>query len=452
MRTILRKALRYNATAGVALVVLVLGASAVGGYILAHQRLNWPAWIPVIGESLFKLEVELDTAQGVLPGQGQAVNVSGVRVGDIADVELEDGKAIATLNIQERFARVYPDASALLRPKTGVKDMIMELDPGTPSAGAKLESGARIRIDASQTDINFADFLATMDGDTRAYLKLLVGGAGDALRNRGGRDLANTLRRFQPLSRDVAKASRLVARRRVRLRRVMGNFSKIMSELGKHDRELARFVSGSAAVFRRFANQNDNLASTIELLPGALQSSNAALERIRGLGDSMATTFADLRPAARALGPTLRQLRPLFRDTQAPIRDQLRPFTREARPIAHELVAPARDLSDATPSLTRFWKLLNAVFDEMAYDPPGKGLGKEGYLFYVPWAGHNTNSTLSAQDGIGPMRRSLLLMSCDHMELFESFVRSNRNPTLTTLIRLVNAPTRAEVCGGAGGG
>jgi phospholipid/cholesterol/gamma-HCH transport system substrate-binding protein len=453
MRMILRKALRYNATAGVVFVLLVLGASAVGGYIVSNQRLNWPGWIPVIGESLFKLQVELDTAQGVLPGQGQAVNVSGVRVGDIAGVELEDGKAVVTLNIQERFARVYPDATALLRPKTGVKDMIMELDPGTRSAGPRLESGARIRINSSQSDVNFADFLATMDGDTRAYLKLLVGDAGDALRDGGGRDFANTLRRFQPLSRDVAKASRLVARRRARLRRVIGNFSDIMSELGKHDRELARFVGGSAAVFRRLANQNDNLASTIELLPGALQSSNRALERVRGLGDAMTTTFADLRPTARALAPTLRQLRPLFRETRAPIRDQLRPFTREARPIAHELVAPARDLSDATPSLTRFWKLLNAVFDEMAYDPPGKGIGKEGYLFYVPWAGHNTNSTLSTQDGIGPMRRGIVLTSCGSLQLLDLFERNGRlNPTLSTVVRLFNAPRLSEVCSKRGGG
>jgi phospholipid/cholesterol/gamma-HCH transport system substrate-binding protein len=167
----------------------------------------------------------------------------------------------------------------------------------------------------------------------------------------------------------------------------------------------------------------------------------------------MATTFADLRPTARALGPTLRQLRPLFRDTQVPIRDQLRPFTREARPIAHELVAPARDLSDATPSLTRFWKLLNAVFDEMAHDPPGEGLGKEGYLFYVPWAAHNTNSTLSTQDGIGPVRRGIVIMSCGSLQLLDLFERRGTlNPTLTTVVRLFNAPRLSEVCATGGGG
>jgi phospholipid/cholesterol/gamma-HCH transport system substrate-binding protein len=448
MRLILRKALRHNLVAGIALVGLVLLGSAIGGYILANQRLNWPAWVPVIGEKQFKLEAELETAQGILPGQGQAVNVSGVRVGDIASVDVEDGKAIATLNIEEEYARVYPDATVLLRPKTNVKDMVMELDPGSPTSGRRLESGARLRGDSTASDVNFAEFLDTMDADTRDYLKLLVNGAGDALDDGGGRDLANTFRRFHPLSRDVAKAAGLVARRRERLRRVMSNFSKIMSELGAHDRELARFVSGSAAVFRRFANQNENLAETIELLPGALDSSNRALQRIERLGGAMETTFAQLRPAARALGPTLRQLRPFFSDTVAPIRDQLRPFTREVRPIAAELSPPARQLSQSMPALRKFWNVLNAVFDEMAYDPPGEGLGNEGYLFYVPWASHNTNSTLSVQDGIGPLRRGIVLMNCGSLQLLDLFERNGTlNPTLTTIVRLFNAPRYDEVCG-----
>jgi phospholipid/cholesterol/gamma-HCH transport system substrate-binding protein len=447
MRLILRKALRHNAVAGVALVGLVLLGSVIGGYILANQRLNWPAWVPVIGESQFKLRAELETVQGVLPGQGQAVNVSGVRVGDVASVDLEDGKAIATLNIEERFGRVYPDATVLLRPKTNVKDMVMELDPGTPASGSRLRSGALVRDDSTASDVNFADFLDTLDADTRDYLGLLVHGAGGALRDGGGRDLANTFRRFAPLSRDVARASRLVARRRTRLRRVMSNFSKLMTELGKHDTELARFVSGNAAVFRRFANQNENLAKTIELLPGALRSSNRALGRIHALGDEMETSFAELRPAARSLGPTLRALRPFFRDTVAPIRDELRPFAVEARPVARELRPPARELSRAMPELRRFWGVLNAVFDEMAYDPPGSGLGKEGFLFYVPWAAHNTNSTLSTQDGIGPTRRGIVLMGCGPLQLLDLFERNGRlNPTLTTVVRLFNAPRFTEVC------
>lgn len=441
----LGKALRANVVAAVAFVALVLFSSAVGGYILTNQRLYFPAWVPVIGESHLMLQAELATGQGILPGQGQPVNVSGVKVGDIASVDLVDGKAVATLRIEERFARVYPDATLLLRPKTSVKDMVAELDPGTPASGPRLEDDDLLKISSTLPDVNFSEFLETLDADTMDYLRLLVHGGGRALGDGGGRDLANTFRRFQPLARDSAKAARLVARRRSRLERVMSNFSKLMVELGEHDTELARFVSGNAAVFRRFANQNDNLAETIELLPGALDSTNRAFERIDRLGRTMEASFAELRPMARSLGPTMRQLRPFFRETVPPIRDQLRPFSREAQPIARELRTPARDLAATMPELQRFFEVFNAVWDELAYDPPGDGKGGQGFLFYAPWAIHNTNSTLAAQDGVGPVRRGVVLVPCGSLGFLESIASGERNPLLNTLIKLLNAPDAEQL-------
>jgi phospholipid/cholesterol/gamma-HCH transport system substrate-binding protein len=460
VREALRKALKYNAKAGVALIALIVLGVAVGGYILSNQRLNPPAWMPVVGKDTFELKAELESAQGVLPGQGQAVNISGVKVGDIATVDLVDGKAVATMRIEERFAdRVYPDATVLLRPKTGLKDMVIELDPGSSTSGDKLEDGATLSSDSTAPDVNPEEFFSALDGDTQAYLKILLGDAGRTLGDGGGRDLANTFRRLQPLSRDFNRAARYVAKRRTKLKRVMHNFSAIMSELGAHDRELARFVGGSAAVFRRFANQNENLAKTIELLPGALKSGNTALAKIDRLGRSMEQTFGDLRPAARALGPSLRQTRPFLAQTTPVIRDQLRPFTREVRPIAAELRPASRDLAKATPDLADFMEVFNALFDELAYDPPGKG--REGFLFYLPWANHNTNSTVANNDGISALRRSLLLVSCGDLpgieDIFaERVERSEQvgggefygNPALAALLDLIRLPKAAETCGG----
>ena len=440
MRLRLRKALRYNGVAAVALVGIVVLGSVVGGYILSNQRLNPPAWVPVVGESHFELRAEIETVQGILPGQGQAVNISGVRVGDIASIELEEGKAVATMRIEERFARIYPDATVLLRPKTSVKDMVIELDPGTPAAGKKLENGAKLDNDSTLADVNFADFLSSLDADTQDFLRMLVQGGGEALGDGGGRDLANTFRRFPPLARNAAKASRLVALRRERLKRVMSNFSEIMSELGRHDKELTRFVSGSNEVFQRFANQNEGLGETIELLPGALESTGQALTRVDRLGRAMESAFGDLRPTARALGPSMKQLRPFLRDTVEPLRDQLRPFTREARPIAHELREPAADLAASMPSFRKFTNVLNALFDELAYDPPGNGKDGQGFLFYAPWAAHNTNSTVANQDGVGPLRRGVVLVPCESLRFLESLSGGGRNPLLTTLVELLNAP------------
>ena len=74
-------------------------------------------------------------AQAVTPGQGQTVRVSGVRVGDITGVDLKNGRAIVTMDLEPGYKGfVHTDATALLRPKTGLKDMFIELDPGTGRA------------------------------------------------------------------------------------------------------------------------------------------------------------------------------------------------------------------------------------------------------------------------------------------------------------------------------
>jgi phospholipid/cholesterol/gamma-HCH transport system substrate-binding protein len=453
MRKIFAKAFRSNTKAGVALIGLILLGTAVGGYILSNQRLNPPGWVPVIGEDVFEIRAQLDSAQGILPGQGQTVTVSGVKVGDIASVGLENGRAVADLRIEDRFSRIYPNATVLLRPKTGLKDMVLQMDPGSPSAGDPVEEGFTISTQSSNSDIDFDEFLSSLDGDTQDYLRLLVGDGSEALGDGGGRDLANTFRRFQPLSRDFAKANRYVAQRRHKLKRVIHNFSAIMAELGAHDREISRFVGGSAEVFRRFANQNANIAETVELLPGALRSSNTALAKIDRLGRAMESTFTNLRPTARALGPSMRKLRPFFADTREPIRTQLRPFTREVRPIARELRPASRDLAKATPNLTKFTEVFNALFNELAYDPPGKGKGKNGYLYYLPWANHNANSIVSSQDGISTLRRAMVMVSCNQLSTLEALVKPSpstgqvRNEYLAIIIKMLNAPSFEERCG-----
>lgn len=430
---------------GAALWVLALAAVGfvVGVYLVGHQRLTPPSWVPFAGQDRFVLNARLTSAAGVLPGQGQAVTVSGVKVGEIASVGLKDGAAVLKLNIEPRFAHIHPDATVLLRPKTGLKDMIAELDPG--KAGPELRSGATLGTDATNPDVNLDEILASLDADTRDSLVLLIGGAGEALGKGNGRALANTLRRFAPLSRDTAKATHLVAARRTKLKRLMHNLSVLADELGQRDQQLGTFVNASAAVFRRFANQNARLAETLKLLPGTLDTTGTALGKLDTLGTTLTTGLRDLGPAAKALGPTLRATQPFLETTTPALKNDLRPFAREAQPTAKKLVPAARDLAKATPNLTTLTDALNAIVNELAYDPPGDGPTGQSYLFYVPWASHDTNSVLSSQDGIGPTRRGLVLVSCGTLQFLESQASPRRNPTLSTLIQLLNAPNYREL-------
>jgi phospholipid/cholesterol/gamma-HCH transport system substrate-binding protein len=416
----------------------------VGGYLLSHQRVNWPTWTPGLGKDYFYVNAEFTNSAGVLPGQGNAVTIAGVKVGEITGEEVKNGRAVLKLRIDEKYGHVHPDATLLLRPKTALKDMVAELDPGR--SGHLLRSGDTLPVSSTNPDVNFDEILAGLDDDTRAALVALLQGAGTALGGNGGRELASTLKRFEPLSRHAEEAQRLVAQRRVKLRHVMGNLSLLAQELGARDKDLGEFVNSSAAVFRRFTAQNDKLGETLTLLPTALQKTDHALGKLDTLSTTLKTGLKDLSPGAKALGPSLRDTRPFFKETTPVIRDSLRPFARAAQPAAAKLVPAARHLAKATPDLDTLTKMLNNLLAELAHDPPGNGVHGNSYLYYVPWANHNTNSVMSAQDGMGPARHSLVLINCGGLLLLDSLAEPRRNPTLSTLIQLLNAPKHDEVC------
>lgn len=432
------------------LLIALLGV-VIAGYIFSRQNVSPPTWLPVLGKKYFYVDARFERAAGVMPGQGQAVTIAGVTVGKVDGVRLDQGQAVVRLKIDEDHSRIYPDATMLLRPKTPLKDMIVEMDPGTKSSGRPLKDGATLGVEATDPDVNFDEIIQNLDADTRAQLASLLGEAGTALGGEGGRALARDLRRFEPLSRNAAKASELLATRGQLTRRLVTNLGRITKELGSSDAQLARFVKGNDAMFSRFAAQNDNLGETIRRLPDALETTTTALQKAGRLSTTLSQGLPKIRPATKGLAPALKDLEPMLDKTTPVLKDQLRPFARDAQPTAKRLQPAVAKLEKATPDLNRFTKVLNALFDAMAYDPPGNTAKDQSYLFYLPWAGHNTNSALSTQDAVGPLRRAVVRYECGTLQILENFrnlspTALTQNPTMTALLGLLNAPAFEPTC------
>src|ERR687897_2943856 len=102
MATAIRKHLRDF----IAVAALLLVALATTWVILQEQRLR----IPILEEKPFELKAEFETAQAVVPGQGQTIRVAGVRNGDVQDVEVENGVGVVTFAIDREFLPIYRDA------------------------------------------------------------------------------------------------------------------------------------------------------------------------------------------------------------------------------------------------------------------------------------------------------------------------------------------------------
>ncbi|HVE69069.1 MAG TPA: MlaD family protein [Solirubrobacteraceae bacterium] len=422
-----------------AVLVLIVIAAGVGGYILSNQRLHLPKWVPLVGTDFYKLKADFSTAQAVTPGQGQTVTIAGVNVGEISDVRLEDGRAQVELKIRRKYSKIYRDATILLRPKTGLKDMILELDPGSVTAG-EIPEGGSVPVSQTLPDINPDQILAQLDRDTRDYLRLLLGGAGEGLRGNAAA-LAATFKRFEPTARDGARITRALSARRANLARVVHNFGLLSQALASRDDDLAAFVESSNDVFARLAAQDANIRATLRELPSTLQATQVGLTKANRLAGVLGPTLQALRPTARALGPTNVAVRPFFRETEPIVRTQLRPFARAALPVVRDLRPAAQNLSVLTPNLTTTFRVANYLLNELAYNPPGP---EEGYLFWASWANHAANSIFSTQDAHGPIRRGLFLASCSSLGLLKQI--ASTSPSLQLLIGLTNVPDSAGVC------
>jgi len=406
--------------------IIALAAIAIGcaAYILNEQRLR----IPFLEEKPFELKAELANAQGVMPGQGQTIRVAGMRVGDLGQVELENGVAVVKLELDPEYDDlVRADATALLRPRTGLKDMFLELDPGTKAQPA-LEEGDAIPVLNTAPDVNADEILSALDDDTRDYFRLLLTGAGGGLERRGG-DLHEVFRRLGPLHRHLAELNGKLKERRTQLARLVHNSGETFEELATKDKELSRLVVASERTFGALAAEDRNISEAVSRLPTTLSQAEQTLLKVDELGQVAGPAFEALRPAARQLKPTNDAIRPFAEEATPILRDKIRPFVRSARPYIRNLEPAAENLHRASPDLRASFFELNRLFNMLAYNEGGTETisdeceqagtctqeelqRNEGFLFWLGWVAQNTTSIMSTGDAQGNFRRFTVSASC----------------------------------------
>lgn len=436
----MRRAIEKHLRDFLAIIAIAVIAVLVGGYILSNQRFYAPSWVPLVGSDFVDYQAEMATAQAFTAGQGQTVMIAGVSVGEIGEVTLKGGRANITMKLKRKYTPIYRDATVLSRPKTGLNDMTIELDPGNKTAG-KLPQGGTIPISQTLPNVNPDEFLAGLDVETRNYIQLLLGGAGEGLQG-NARNLSATLKRFDPLARHVATLTRYLKTRTRYIKRSIRNFRLLSEELGSKDTQLGEFVDSSNRVFRAFSNTEQGLKETIRELPAALSATNAAMKDSQKLTEVLGPTLTKLQPTAEGLAPALQAFQSFAKDTKPAIEDQIGPFTEIAQPPAAALRPAAADFAATQPKLTESFDVLNQLFNGLAYNPPGK---QEGYLYWLAWANHMAASLLAGQDAMGPTRRGVVFGSCDSLRVYEAVGKANA--ILGTLVSLLNAPTFASVCG-----
>jgi phospholipid/cholesterol/gamma-HCH transport system substrate-binding protein len=427
----------------VAIFVLAIAGIVMMLGIFTQQKASLPAWLPLVGEEFDHITAEFSTAQAVTPGQGQAVDIAGIQIGKVTSVDLENGHAVVGMDIEPKYMElVHPNASLLLRPKTNLNDMIVEIEPGT--GRHHIEDGAHFSLTQTEPNTNLDAFLATLDADTRQYIQLLVAGGAQGVGGRG-KQASNALRRFQPFVHYTAKLNKAVAARHIALAHVIHNFGLVTDELARHDSAVKRFVTSSKEALGNFANQQASVQDAFEEFPSALQAAKAGLASSNRFSQVARPALIKLIPQAQALGPAFDATEKLFSQTTVPIRDQIRPFTRTIRPVLTHGTEAAEPFEKTVRSFGNALGGFNSFLNDLSYKPKGS---RQSYLFYLPWLNHNFNAAFNIGDAGGPVLRGMVLISCTGASLGYGFVKElvlQEKFYLQTLLEVIGLPREEDI-------
>jgi phospholipid/cholesterol/gamma-HCH transport system substrate-binding protein len=398
----------------VAIVVLLVLSVVVAGYILNHERLRFP----FIQSTPFTVNAEFQTGQAFTPGQGQFVSVSGVQIGQIGNVKLKNGIAVVQLQIDDKYKHlIHTNATALARPRTGLQDMFVEINPGTKGSPT-LKAGGTIPLSNTMPEVNVDEILSSLDADTRSYLNLLVNGAGQGLKGKAGNQLAQVFQRFEPTHRDLARVNKAVAARGRALQQLVNSLQRLNTALAQRKGQIVSLVDASSKVFRAFASDDQQISQAVHDLPGTLAQTTDTLNKVQTFADKLGPAATHLLPAARSIPAANHALEELAQPNPSIgylggtkiVRDQIRPFVIASRPLVRNLRPAANNLAKATPNLSKVFTVLNHFVNMVGYNHEPSG--QHSYLWWLAWLNHNARTLFSIQDANGVFRPLFLQATC----------------------------------------
>jgi phospholipid/cholesterol/gamma-HCH transport system substrate-binding protein len=373
-----------------ALIVQVIAALAFVGSLLHSEGVS----LPFTGSGSWSIQAAFSDADGIHTGERIPVLVAGVPEGIVSQVRLQDGAAVATLQLADSVQGVLrSDTTATIEPRSALEDLTVDLTPGSPTAPAA-RAGMRIAEGRTTPTIPLDRLTAIMDADTRAQVAILLDQLAAGIGGRGG-ELRAAVAQLAAVVNPARQVTGALARRRILLSSLVGSLARLSQVAESHDQQLATSLAAGADTLSVTSRREGALAQGISSLPGTLTTLDDALNRVRSLADPLAPALSRLDASAVALPGALSALRGavptvdgLLGAASALVRDGSG-GAQAAAAVFKPLAGTARAL---TPAIADVAPIVDAVNTDRS------GIGVLGARF---------SGVLSTNDANGPILRGL---------------------------------------------
>jgi ABC-type transporter Mla subunit MlaD len=336
----------------------------IAGFALSCFGILLFLWVTFGGPTPFKakpyqLKIPFDEATQL--AEQSDVRISGVNVGKVQNIALApNGKqALATVNIEDKYAPLPESTRAILRTKTLLGETYIELTPGSREGPQVADGGTLPEANLAQS-VQLDEIFRTFDPETRAAFQTWQQEAAVAIDGQGAA-LSYALGEFNPTFTEFDRLFRVLDTQRLAVSQLFRNGATTFRALRGRNGELANLIRSSNAVFTTTARRDRDIEALFEAFPTFLDESRLTLNRLKTFAINTDPLMRQLVPAAEQLSPTLvafgklapeskafftglapviahaptgfAAARRLFRDDFPPLLRALDPFLRNLNPL-----------------------------------------------------------------------------------------------------------------------
>jgi len=233
------------------------------------------------------------------------VRISGVNVGKVQGIELAPNgrQALATVDIEDKYAPLPESTRAILRTKTLLGETYIELTPGD-SEGPQVEDGGTLPEANIAESVQLDEIFRTFDPETRAAFQQWMQEAAVAI-NGQGQALSYGLGQLEPTFTEFDKLFRVLDTQRLAVGQLFSNGAKTFTALRGRNGEVADLIQSSNAVFQTTARRDQDIEALFKAFPTFLDESKLTVDRLQTFAENTDPLMRQLVPAAEELSPTL---------------------------------------------------------------------------------------------------------------------------------------------------
>lgn len=280
----------------------------IAGFALSCFGILLFLWITFGGPTPFKAksyEIKVPFNEATQLAQQSDVRISGVSVGKVQTIEVSpDGqRALATINIEDKYGPIPKGTRAVLRTKTLLGETYVELTPGNAN-GPELADGATLAKANVAESVQLDEIFRTFDERTRAAFQEWMREGAIAIGGRG-QSFSNALAEFDPFFTEFDRLFRLLDTQRLAVRQLFSNGAITFRALRGREGQLAELIRNSDALWRTTAARDRDIEALFRAFPTFEDEQRLTFDRLKEFALNSTPLFRQLVPAAEELSPTL---------------------------------------------------------------------------------------------------------------------------------------------------